>query len=103
MAFSFARRPGIGPKHASVARQPVFVLFQSIHAHLIAAIVPLAREIDPFWMTKLVSHKAQVPLSSKYEREHPEHLVQNYSSLNAWGEPSLMHASELLVRYYYNP
>lgn len=47
---------------------------------MVAPVIALAREVNPFRVSELVAHEAEVALSAQTERDEANHLVQGHSS-----------------------
>ena len=60
---------------------------------LIAPSVPLAREIDPFRMTELISHEVEVASIDCGERNETDHLMESHSAIHG----------EIIVAHHHMP
>lgn len=49
-------------------------------AMLITISVSFAREIDPFWVTKFISHEIEISFTAQRLRKKSDHLVQGHST-----------------------
>jgi hypothetical protein len=52
-------------------------------AVIITVSIALTREVDPFWMSKLVTHEVEICLTTQALRNEPDHLVEGHSSRDA--------------------
>jgi hypothetical protein len=53
---------------------------------MITIIVASPREINPLWMTKLISHEVEISFTTKRGGHEPNHLVESHASthLQRW-------------------